>query len=233
MKIYVRRSEERGEANIDWLHSCHSFSFADYFDPRFMGYRALRVINEDTFQPKTGFPTHGHRDMEIISYVIRGQLEHKDSMGGEGILRRGDVQHMTAGTGVLHSEFNASSDEVVYFLQIWIHPEEQGLPPGYEHKTFHDGAKRNRLCAIAAPDGRDEALVIRQDVVLHASLLDKGAALSHPLAPGRGAWLQLIEGKLDVNGVSLVDGDAVAVEDVAVLDIRADAGSEFLLLDLA
>lgn len=233
MKVYHRRSEDRGLSAMDWLHSYHSFSFADYFDPQFMGYRSLRVINEDTFQPKTGFPTHGHRDMEIISYLIRGALEHKDSTGGYGVLRRGEVQHMTAGTGVSHSEYNASADDVVYFLQIWIQPEATGLTPGYEQKPFPDEAKRNRLCLIAAPDGSDGVLTIRQDLRLFASLLDGGARVSHPLAAGRGVWLQLISGTLEVNGIVIAKGDGLAVEDVDELSISAESDAEFLLFDIA
>jgi len=232
MTLALRPAAERGHANFGWLDSHHSFSFANYYDPRHMGFRQLRVINDDTVSPDGGFPTHGHRDMEIISYVVRGALAHRDTTGGDGVLKRGDVQAMSAGTGVRHSEFNASGEEDVRFLQIWILPEREGLPAAYRQANFPDEAKRNVLRLIVAPGGPDGALDINQDVHVYASLLDAGASVSHKLAPGRGAWVQIVDGDIDVNGQALRSGDGVAIEDAARLDIAARDRAEFLLFDL-
>jgi redox-sensitive bicupin YhaK (pirin superfamily) len=232
MTLALRPAAERGHANFGWLDSHHSFSFANYYDPRHMGFRQLRVINDDTVSPDGGFPTHGHRDMEIISYVVRGALAHRDTTGGDGVLKRGDVQAMSAGTGVRHSEFNASGEEDVRFLQIWILPARDGLPAAYRQANFPDAAKRNVLRLIVAPGGPDGALDINQDVRVFASLLDAGASVSHKLAPGRGAWVQVVDGGIEVNGQALSAGDGVAIEDAAQLDIAARGKAEFLLFDL-
>lgn len=233
MTITLRPSAARGHANHGWLDSYHSFSFAHYHDPEHMGFRALRVINEDSIAPGTGFETHGHRDMEIVTYVTEGALEHRDSMGEHSVIRPGEVQRMTAGTGIRHSEFNASRLEAVKLLQIWLLPAEDGLPPGYEQKTFADAEKHNRLCLIAASDGRDGAITIHQDVNIYAAKLDPGASVNLPLTAGRGAWLQLIGGGIRVNEQSLRSGDAAALEEVEAISIVADSASEFLLFDLA
>jgi len=233
MTITLRPSHARGHADHGWLDSHHSFSFADYDDPRYMGFRALRVINDDIVQPGTGFGTHGHRDMEIISYVVHGALEHQDTTGGNGVLRRGDVQRMSAGTGVRHSEYNASRQDDVRFLQIWILPERDGLPPSYEQATFPDAAKRNRLFLIAAPGGVEGALPIHQDVRVHASVLDAGVSLRHSLAPGRGGWVQVVDGSLTVNGQALSTGDGAAIQSVETITITGQTETEFLFFDLA
>ena len=233
MTIALRPSEARGRANFGWLDSRHTFSFGHYHDPAHMGFRDLRVINEDVVGPGGGFPTHGHRDMEIVSYVIRGALAHKDTTGGDGVLRRGDIQAMSAGTGVRHSEFNGSRAEDVHFLQIWVLPERPNLPAGYSQIHVPDEAKRNRLRLVAAPgDGGDGVLLLHQDVRVYASLLDAGATVDHALAPGRGAWVQVVDGSLTVNGQALRGGDGAAIEDTDRLTITATAASEFLLFDL-
>jgi hypothetical protein len=232
MTLALRPAAERGHANFGWLDSHHSFSFANYYDPRHMGFRDLRVINDDTVSADGGFDTHGHRDMEIISYVVRGALAHRDTTGGDGVLKRGDVQAMSAGTGVRHSEFNGSGEEDVRFLQIWVLPERDGLAPAYRQAHFADAAKRDVLRLIVAPGGPDGALHINQDVRVYASLLSPGASVSHELAPGRGAWVQVVSGDILVNGKALTSGDGLAVEDVAKLDIAARAETEFLLFDL-
>jgi quercetin 2,3-dioxygenase len=233
MTIALRPSEARGHANHGWLDSHHTFSFANYYDPAHMGFRDLRVINDDVVHGGAGFPTHGHRDMEIISYVVQGALTHRDTTGGQGILRRGDVQTMSAGTGVRHSEFNGSADEDVRFLQIWIMPEHPGRAPAYQQAHFSEEAKRNRLRLLAAKDGAEGALPVGQDVRIYASILDKDQTVSHALAQGRGAWVQVVQGSIEVNGQKLAAGDGAAVEDAERLDIRAIAQAEFLLLDLA
>ncbi|HIJ61307.1 MAG TPA: pirin family protein [Rhodospirillaceae bacterium] len=232
MTVTVRPSKERGYADLGWLQSHHSFSFADYYDPRHMGFRALRVINEDVIEPGTGFDTHGHRDMEIVTYVVEGALEHRDSTGEHGVIRPGEVQHMSAGHGIRHSEFNPSAGEAVKLLQIWILPRQQGLAPGYRQKLFTPEDKHNRLCPIATGDGRQGSLVIQQDAAVYAACLEAGLSLSLPLADGRGAWMQLISGALSVNGAQVAAGDGVAIEKVGAVDITASSASEFLLFDL-
>src|SRR5688572_20268943 len=204
--IHVRKAEDRGRADHGWLDSRHTFSFADYHDPHYMGFRTLRVINEDRVRPGEGFGTHPHRDMEILSYVIEGALEHKDNIGTSSVIRPGEVQRMTAGTGVLHSEFNPSRKEPVHFLQIWILPEKKGLKPGYEQKMFADGERRNRLRLVASRDRRDGSLSIHQDAELYATLLDSGRTVVHPLAPGRHAWVQVVRGAVALNGRPLHAG---------------------------
>jgi redox-sensitive bicupin YhaK (pirin superfamily) len=231
--ITLRPARERGHADHGWLDSHHTFSFADYYDPKNMGFRALRVINEDRVAPGRGFGTHPHRDMEILSYVIEGALEHKDSMGTGSVIRPGDVQRMSAGTGVLHSEFNASREAQVHFLQIWILPEKANLPPSYEQKRFGDEEKQGRLRVVAARDGRDGALTVHQDVAVYAGLLAPGEVVRHPLAPGRHAWVQVVRGAIDLGGQPLAAGDGAAVSDEAELALTAREAAEVLVFDLA
>jgi redox-sensitive bicupin YhaK (pirin superfamily) len=233
MTVHVLHSAMRGRADHGWLQSRHSFSFADFYNPQQMGYRSLRVINEDLVQGGTGFPTHPHRDMEIVTYIVDGALEHKDSTGGHSIINRGEVQRMTAGTGVRHSEFNASKTDSVHLLQIWILPAERNLTPGYEQKLFAEADKHNRLCPIVTPDGRDGSLKIHQDVSLYASVLDAGAVVEQKLAAGRGAWIQVVSGDLMVNDQAIAAGDGAAIEDAGTLRIAAGQASEFILFDLA
>lgn len=225
----IRQAGERGHANHGWLDTFHTFSFADYFDPDHHHYRALRVINEDWVAPGQGFPPHAHADMEIITYILEGALQHKDSTGTEGVIRPGDVQRMSAGTGVVHSEFNASKKDEVHLLQIWIFPERRGLAPGYEQKRFDDRANVLRL--IASPDAKDGSLTIHQDARVYASVLEKGKSVRHELAAGRGAWLQVARGALELNGKALKAGDGASVEGEA-LAIVATEPAEFILFDL-
>ncbi len=233
--IAIRRSEERGHADHGWLDTRHTFSFADYHDERFMGFSDLRVINEDRVRPGQGFGTHGHRDMEIISYVLEGELAHRDSMGNGSTIRPGEVQRMSAGTGVRHSEMNPSPDQPVHFLQIWILPREQGLRPGYEQKAFPAAERRGRLRLVASPDGRDGSVTIHQDATLAVATLSAGEQVRHELSPGRVAWVQVARGEVRLNGTALRAGDGAAVSDEAVLEIaaRAQDDSEILLFDLA
>ena len=232
--ITLRPGAERGVANFGWLDSRHSFSFGGYRDPRYMGFGPLRVINEDRVQPGMGFGTHSHSDMEIISYVLEGALEHKDSIGTGSVIRPGDVQRMSAGSGIQHSEFNHSKTEPVHFLQIWLIPEETGLRPGYEQKRFEDADKRGRLRLIASPDGREGSVRVHLDTKLFASLLDKGARLEYSPAAGRKLWLQVARGSLALGGKELVAGDGAAIQGEPALDITARAdGTEFLLFDMA
>ena len=230
--IRLRPARERGHANHGWLDSAHTFSFADYYDPAHMGFRALRVINEDTVRPGTGFGKHGHRDMEIVSYVVSGALAHEDSIGGKGELRRGDVQYMSAGTGIRHSEFNASSSEDVHFLQIWIVPPRQGLEPSYRQVNIPDAEKLNRLRLLAGPGGGEGALVTHRDVAIYAGLLDAGVTVSHRPADGRGVWIQVVNGAIEVNGVTMGGGDGAAIEGVETIAITASSRAELLLFDL-
>ena len=232
MTITHRPAEARGRERLDWLDSRHSFSFGHYYDPKHMGFRSLRVINDDTVAPGGGFPTHGHRDMEIISYVVEGGLAHRDSTGGEGVVKRGDVQAMSAGTGVRHSEFNDSTEAPVRFLQIWIIPEQQGLPAAYRQAHVGDDEKRNKLRLIVAPEAKDGALGINQDARIYASLLESGKSLVHPIAQGRGVWVQVVDGVIDVSGTTLTAGDGIAVEDIDSVAIVGLKDSEFLLFDL-
>jgi redox-sensitive bicupin YhaK (pirin superfamily) len=228
----IRRAGERGHAQHGWLDSWHSFSFADYYDPAHMGYSALRVINEDRIQPGTGFGTHGHRDMEIISYVLEGALAHKDSMGNGSSIVPGDVQRMSAGRGVQHSEFNHAKDAVTHFLQIWIEPSARGIAPGYEQKHFDAAAKRGRLRLVASPDGAEGSVTIHQDARLYAALLDGAESARHALAPGRKAYVHVVRGKLTVNGNPLSVGDALKASGVAEIVLEQGAGAEALLFDL-
>ncbi|HUM12040.1 MAG TPA: pirin family protein [Myxococcaceae bacterium] len=231
--IHLRKSNERGHANHGWLDSHHTFSFADYYDPEAMGFRALRVINEDRVQPGQGFGTHGHRDMEILSYVLEGGLAHKDSTGGGGVIRPGDVQRMSAGSGVMHSEFNASRSEPVHFLQIWLVPDRRGIAPGYEQKHFAPEQRQGQLRLIASPDAADGSLTIHQDARVYSTLLGKGDSATHPLAPGRHAWVQVARGRVRLGDVVLAAGDGAAISDERSLTLSGDEPSEVLLFDLA
>jgi hypothetical protein len=230
--ITIRKSNERGYANHGWLDTYYTFSFSDYYDPQFMGFRDLRVINEDRIEPGQGFPKHGHRDMEIITYMISGELSHRDSMGNGETIHPNEVQRMTAGTGVLHSEFSSETDKT-HLLQIWILPEANRLTPGYEQKKFSPGEKQGKLRLIASRGGSDGSVHINQDVRVYASILNKDEKVTHPLANGRHAWIQVITGGLDVNTTGLEPGDGAAISDESELSIRALAdASEFLLFDL-
>jgi redox-sensitive bicupin YhaK (pirin superfamily) len=228
----IRRSDERGHANHGWLDSHHTFSFAGYFDPRHMGFSHLRVINEDRVKPGHGFGTHPHRDMEIISYVLEGGLAHRDSMGSTEVLRPGEVQVMSAGTGVTHSEFNASDTDPVHFLQIWIEPAERGTKPRYAQKEFDWESRTNTLRPIVSPDGRDDSLVIGQDAVLSSGRLDDGVSVTQTVPPGRQAWLHVVTGQVSVNGAELSTGDAAAFEEPGEVHITALGSAELLWFDL-
>jgi redox-sensitive bicupin YhaK (pirin superfamily) len=231
--LLIRRSDDRGRANLGWLDSRHTFSFADYHDQRYMGYGPLRVINEDRVQPAQGFGTHGQRDMEIISYVLEGELAHRDSMGNGSVIRRGDVQRMSAGTGVQHSEFNHSQTEPVHFFQIWLIPDSRDLPPGYEEKRFEDDAKRGRLRLVASRDGREGSVVVHRDADLYAALLAPGDEVTHATERMRKGWVQVASGAITVNGEALAAGDGAAIAYEDNLAIRASADTELLLFDMA
>ncbi len=230
--IKIRRSKERGHANYGWLDTFHTFSFNTYYDPEFMGFRSLRVINEDYIEPAQGFPTHGHRDMEILTYVIRGELSHKDSMGNGTTILPDEVQRMTAGTGVMHSEFSSPTDQT-HLLQIWILPEAKDLTPGYEQTAFPRDDKRGKLKLVASRGGSDGSVTINQDVSLYSSVLAKGESIVFESAQDRHVWIQLISGNLSVNGEYLEPGDGAAISQETRLDIASAADeSEFLLFDL-
>jgi len=233
--ITIRKAEDRGHFDHSWLDTRHTFSFAAYRDEAHMGFRDLRVINEDRVKPGEGFGRHGHRDMEILSYVLEGALAHEDSTGGKGVLRPGEVQRMTAGTGVTHSEFNASRDEPVHFLQIWILPDRAGHRPSYEQRSFPDSEKRGRLRLVASPDGAGDALTIHQDARVYATILDTGEAVRLALAPSRHAWVQVARGELLVNGAALGAGDGASIsgEREIVVEGRGAGAAEALLFDLA
>lgn len=232
-QLVFRRAAERGVANFGWLDSRHSFSFGEYYDPRHMGFRTLRVINDDRVQGGQGFGTHPHRDMEIISYVVEGAMEHRDSMGTGSVIGTGDVQVMSAGRGVTHSEFNHSPDQPVHFLQIWIVPAKRGVEPSYQQKTFLPDTKRNRLTLVVSPDGRHGSMTIHQDALLFASVLEAGQSVSYAPHPGRYVWVQVVAGGIAINGQPLAEGDGVAITAADKLDIGAETGGEFLLFDLA
>ena len=238
--IAIRRSAERGYADHGWLKSFHTFSFADYRDPRYMGYGNLRVINEDRVAAGQGFGTHAHRDMEIVSYVLDGELAHQDSMGNgtpgaanAGVIRPGDVQRMSAGTGVRHSEFNHSKDQTTHFLQIWILPDRAGIAPGYEQKNFDAASKRGQLRLVASPDGRDGSVTIHADASIRAGLIDGAESVALPLAPDRLTYVQVVGGGLSVNGQALQAGDAAALSGEAELRLAEGQGAEVLVFDLA
>lgn len=231
--ITVRKSGARGLTDSGWLKSYHTFSFDTYYNPLHMNFKTLRVINEDTVMPGLGFSTHPHKDMEIISYVIEGELQHRDSMGNGSVIRPGDIQRMTAGTGVTHSEFNPDNIHHVHFLQIWIIPEKKGLPPGYEQKNYLKRMKENELTLIASSEGREDSVMIHQDVDLYTCRLDGGRDLDINVREGRSLWIQLIKGELRVAGETLFPGDACSVSDEKIVNVKAKQASEFLLFDLA
>ena len=231
--IQIRPSEERGGADHGWLKSHHTFSFSDYWNPKWMGFRSLRVINEDWVAPNTGFPTHPHRDMEIITYVLEGKLEHKDSLGTGSVILPGDGQRMTAGSGIRHSEFNPSSTDKVHLLQIWIQPEKAALPPSYEQKSFAEKEKRGRLRLIASRDASDGSVKINQDARLYVSLLKPGEEVTHAFGAGRHGWLQVARGAVELNGEPLAQGDGAAISHEERLNIKGTEDAEVLLFDLA
>lgn len=232
MRATLRKSNERGTANFGWLDSKHSFSFGSYYDPRHMGFGPLRVINEDRVAPGGGFPTHPHGDMEILSYVLGGALQHRDSLGTGSVIVPGDVQRMTAGTGIRHSEFNASQTEPVHFLQIWIIPERRGIAPSYEQKTFGLSEKTGRLRLVASRNGREGSVVIHQDVDLYATVLEKGQSVAHTIADKRIAWLQVARGAVSVDGETLGAGDGLAIETGGELRLEGVEAAEVLLFDM-
>jgi redox-sensitive bicupin YhaK (pirin superfamily) len=231
--LTVRRADDRGHAHHGWLRTHHTFSFADYFDRSFMGFGPLRVLNDDRVAAGAGFPPHSHRDMEIISYVLEGALEHKDSLGNGSIIRPGDVQRMSAGGGVTHSEYNASNDEPVHFLQIWILPRRAGLPSGYEQKRFPDEEKRGRLRLVASPDGAEGSVTIQQDAQMLVTLLEGGQTVTRTFEPGRVGWLHVARGTAEVNGAPLAAGDGVAIEREREIVIGSSEAGELLLFDMA
>lgn len=231
--ITLRKSDERGHANHGWLDSYHTFSFAGYHDPAHMGFRALRVINDDRVAPGEGFGEHPHRDMEIVTYVLDGALQHRDSMGNGSILRPGDFQRMSAGTGVRHSEFNPSADEPVHLYQIWLLPDERGHEPSYEERTFTPAEKHNRLRLVASRDGRDDSLLINQDAAIYLGNFDAGASATHTLAPERHAWVQILRGAVRLGDHMLTAGDAAALSDESAVTLAATDPSEVMLFDLA
>jgi len=230
--IQVRHSDTRGHANHGWLDSWHTFSFADYYDADQMGFGPLRVINDDRVEPGQGFGTHGHRDMEIITYVLEGALEHKDSLGNGGVMRYGDVQRMSAGTGIRHSEFNHSKSERVHFLQIWIVPEQANFEPSYEQKVFSDDEKRGKLRLIASRDGHDASVLIHQDANVYAAKLEGAETILHRFSVGRGGYIQVARGTLELNGERLKAGDGVRISDEAEIVFSNGNAAEFLLFDL-
>ncbi len=231
--ITVRKSDERGRTQIDWLNSWHSFSFGDYYDPQWMGFGPLRVINEDFVAPGQGFGMHPHRDMEIITYIVKGALQHRDSLGSGSVIRPGDVQRMTAGTGIRHSEFNPSPDEPVHLLQIWILPDQKGLTPSYEERKFTADERSGKLRLVASNDGQEGSVKINQDAKLYASLLAGGQKVEHHFAKDRLGWLQLIRGTLTLNDAKLGPGEGAAIENEKSLAIAAGGDAEFLLFDMA
>ena len=231
--IQIRPSAERGGGNHGWLNTKHSFSFSDYWDPKWMGFRSLRVINEDRVAPNTGFPTHAHRDMEIITYVLEGKIEHKDSLGTGSVILPGDGQRMSAGSGIRHSEFNPSATEPVHLLQIWIQPEKAALPPSYEQKSFPEEDKRGKLRLIASRDATDGSVKINQDAKLYVTLLKPGEEVTHELFTGRHGWLQVARGSVELNGKMLGQGDGAAISEEKSLSIMGTTDAEVLLFDLA
>jgi redox-sensitive bicupin YhaK (pirin superfamily) len=230
--ITVRRSQERGHADHGWLNSYHTFSFAGYQYPRHMGFRSLRVMNEDRVAPGQGFGKHPHRDMEIVSYVLSGALEHRDSMGNGSVLHAGDFQRITAGTGIEHSEFNPSATDPVHFYQIWLFPQDRGLEPSYEERSFSPREKHNQLRLVASRDGRQSSLTIHQDADIFLATLDAGAAVSHPLPPGRHAWVQVMRGSLRIGETTLKESDAAAISELPEVTLLAAEPAEVMLFDL-
>ncbi|SHG56873.1 pirin family protein [Massilia sp. CF038] len=230
--LEIRKNEERGVANHGWLQSKHTFSFGEYHDPRHVGFGPLLVINEDKVAPGQGFGTHGHRDMEIISYVLEGALEHKDSIGTGSVLHYGDVQRMSAGSGVRHSEFNGSQNEQVHFLQIWIQPNVKGIAPSYEEKHFAPDTKQGQLRLVASSDGRDGSVLIHQDAAIYATLLNTGDAVEHSLAQGRSGYVHVIRGRVTVNGTALSGGDALKITGESGVQLAQAEAAEVLVFDL-
>ncbi|REJ67375.1 MAG: pirin family protein [Planctomycetota bacterium] len=230
--IEIRQAADRGHANYGWLDTYHTFSFNTYRDPRYRNFRALRVINEDVVQPGQGFGTHPHNDMEIITYVLDGALAHRDSMGNGEVIHAGELQRMSAGTGITHSEFNPSETEPVHLYQIWLFPERKGIEPSYEQRKFADQERHNRLRLVASPGGRDDSLRIHQDAQLYLATLDEDAAVEHTLAGDRHAWLQVLRGEVELDGQPLTAGDGAAVSDESQLQIRAQGPADILLFDL-
>jgi redox-sensitive bicupin YhaK (pirin superfamily) len=231
--IQIRRAAERGHANHGWLDTYHTFSFASYYDRRHMHFRSLRVMNEDWVAPGKGFGTHPHADMEIVTYVLEGALEHRDSMGNGEVLRPGELQRMSAGTGITHSEFNPSADEPVHLYQVWLFPNRMGIEPSYEQKRFPEEERRNRLRLVASPDAKDGSLLIHQDASIYLALLDAGREVRYELTNVRHAWLQVLGGTVWLNRHDLHAGDGASASDEAALDIRAQHGAEIMLFDLA
>ncbi len=231
--IRIRKAADRGHFNHGWLNTYHTFSFADYFDPTQLGFRSLRVINDDRVQPGQGFGMHGHRDMEIVTYVLEGALEHRDSLGNGSVLRPGELQHMTAGTGVRHSEFNPSDKEWVHLYQIWLLPNQKGLESSYEQKAFPENQRQGKLRLVASPTGEQGSLTIHQDARLYLSTLKPGETVAHSVKPGRHAWLQVLRGQAALNGQPLSAGDGAAVSDEEKLEIRSQDDAEVMLFDLA
>ena len=231
--IEIRKSQDRGQTKIDWLDSRHTFSFADYHDPEQVGFSSLRVINDDRMIAGGGFPTHSHRNMEIISYVLDGELEHKDSMGNTSVIKHGDIQRMSAGRGVTHSEFNASDEQPVHFLQIWIMPNKQGINPSYEQKQIPIEEKTGRFRLVASADGREDSVVIQQDVSLYVTLLDKEQSVEYLVKPERKVYLHVASGDIKVNSISLSEGDGARISAEAALSVKGETNAEVLLFDLA
>lgn len=231
--INLRKAADRGHFDHDWLDTHHTFSFGDYYDPAYMGFRSLRVINDDRVQPSQGFGMHGHRDMEIVTYVLDGALQHKDSMGNGSVLRPGELQHMSAGTGIRHSEFNPSDREAVHLYQIWLLPERKGLAPSYEQRAFPEVERRGKLRLVASPTGEDGSLTIHQDARLYLSTLTSGEIVAHTVQPDRHAWLQVLRGQATLNGLSLSEGDGAAVSEVEKVEITGRSDTEIMLFDLA
>lgn len=231
--IRIRKAAERGHFNHDWLDTHHTFSFGDYYDPTHMGFRSLRVINDDRVEPGQGFGMHGHRDMEIVTYVLEGSLQHKDSMGNGSIIKVGELQRMTAGTGVRHSEFNPSNDELVHLYQIWLLPEKKGLEPSYEELALSDEEKLGRFCLVASPDGADGSMTIHQDARLYLASLLPGQSVAQQIEPGRAAWLQVLRGNVSVLGNDLYAGDGAAITDENAVTVQASVPSEVLFFNLA
>jgi quercetin 2,3-dioxygenase len=230
--IRTRKSQDRGHADHGWLNTYHTFSFADYYDPSHMGFRALRVINEDRVQPGQGFGTHGHRDMEIVTYVLEGALEHRDSMGNGSVLRPGELQRMSAGTGIRHSEFNPSSTELVHFYQIWLLPKQNGLSPSYEQRQFSDEEKQDKFRLVASPTGRDGSLTIQQDASILLATLEPAQQIQQSLMPGRHGWLQVLRGSVNLVGEALTAGDGAAISEESEFLLTASSPADLMLFDL-
>lgn len=231
--LKVRKANERGHADHGWLNTYHTFSFAGYYDPQQMGFRSLRVMNEDRVAPGKGFGTHEHRDMEIVSYVLSGALEHKDSMGNGEVLKPGEFQRITAGTGITHSEFNPSADEPTHFYQIWLLPDRKGNEPSYEQKTFDPAGRENQLQLVASPDGSKDSLLVHQDARIFVANLEQGKQISYSLDDDRHVWLQLLRGSAEINGVQLEASDGVAISNESLFDVKATKNAELMLFDLA